>query len=596
MSFFFKSLSLYFFLTFICASLNAQQVNLNNLFLSENIRFNQLGFYPNAQKIAVITSDSVSKFAIVTVKENRIVFTGILKASTNVALNGKKTLIANFSEFKMPGDYIIYIQNMGYSYQFSIKNDVFAGLAKGSIKAFYYQRASIALPQKYAGQWPRNAGHPDNEVLIHPSAATKEKPFGTIISAPRGWYDAGDYNKYIVNSGITTATLLSLYEDFPSYVKNINLNIPESSNKIPDELDEILWNIRWMLCMQDQEDGGVYNKLTNAFFDGMVMPEITKLPRYVVQKGTSATLDFAAVTAQASRIFKNYDKQLPGLSDSCLNAANKAWEWALKNPNMAYDQNLMNNNYEPKITTGGYGDRNFTDEFIWAAIELYITTKNEKYYNAVNILPDEQMPLPSWNNVRLLGYYSLLRNEVSLKNNQKNDTQTIKSRLLKMANDFIEGSSSTAYQTVMGKTDRDFGWGSNANAANQGIALIQAYQITKDKKYLDHALSNLDYLLGRNATGFSYITGFGSKTPMFPHHRPSAADRVKEPVPGFLVGGPNPGKQDGVVLPSTVADEAYTDSMNSYAANEIAINWNAPLAYLVNAIQALQYESDYSKN
>ncbi|TCC91784.1 cellulase [Pedobacter frigiditerrae] len=596
MSFFFKSFLLSSFLIFVNITLNAQQVNLNNLFLSENIRFNQLGFYPNAQKIAVVSADSLTKFEIITAKENKIVFSGNLQPSTNVALNGKKTLIANFSDFTKPGDYIIYIPDMGYSYQFSIKNDVFADLAKGTVKAFYYQRASMALPEKYAGPWFRNAGHPDNKVLIHPSAATEKKPTGTIISAPRGWYDAGDYNKYIVNSGITTGTLLSLYEDFPSYVKKINLNIPESSNKVPDELDEILWNVRWMLCMQDQDDGGVYNKLTNAFFDGMVMPEITKLPRYVVQKGTSATLDFAAVTAQASRIFRKYETQLPGLSDSCLNAAKKAWDWAIKNPSMSYDQNSMNNKYEPKITTGGYGDRNFTDEFIWAAIELYLTTQNEKYYTAVNILPDERMPLPSWNNVRLLGYYSLLRNEAALKNNQKTDAEIIKKRLLKMANDFIEGASSTAYQTVMGKTNRDFGWGSNANAANQGIVLIQAYQITKDKKYLDHALSNLDYLLGRNATGFSYVTGFGSKTPMFPHHRPSAADRIKEPVPGFLVGGPNPGKQDGVALPSMVADEAYTDSMNSYAANEIAINWNAPLVYLVNAIQALQYECGYSKN
>jgi endoglucanase len=120
------------------------------------------------------------------------------------------------------------------------------------------------------------------------------------------------------------------------------------------------------------------------------------------------------------------------------------------------------------------------------------------------------------------------------------------------------------------------------------MALIQAYKLSGDKKYLKYALTNLDYLLGRNGTGYSYVTGYGSKTPMHPHHRPSVADGVVDPVPGLLVGGPNAGMQDHVKVPSTVPDEAYIDNDQAYAVNEIAINWNAPFAYLSNAIEALQ--------
>ena len=125
-------------------------------------------------------------------------------------------------------------------------------------------------------------------------------------------------------------------------------------------------------------------------------------------------------------------------------------------------------------------------------------------------------------------------------------------------------------------------------AANQGMALIVAYKISGDKKYLRYALANLDYLLGRNGTGYSYLTGYGSKTPMHPHHRPSIADGIVEPIPGLLVGGPNPGMQDYVLVPSIIPDEAYIDDDRAYAVNEIAINWNAPFAYLVNGIEALQ--------
>ena len=127
-----------------------------------------------------------------------------------------------------------------------------------------------------------------------------------------------------------------------------------------------------------------------------------------------------------------------------------------------------------------------------------------------------------------------------------------------------------------------------AIAANQGIALIQAYQLSGDRKYLHAALGNLDYIMGRNATGYSFLTGFGHKTPMRPHHRLSIADGVEEPVPGLLSGGPNPGQQDKCkTYTSNFADESFTDDDCSYASNEIAINWNAPMVYLATAVEAL---------
>jgi len=559
--------------------------------LSESIRLNQLGFYPDAPKIAIITSSDVSTYSLLTSDGKQTVLSGFkLKESDYPALNGNKTYIADFSFFKNKGDFVLYVDGLGHSYPFSIKDSVNNNLAKATIKAFYYQRASTALPEEFAGKWHRSAGHPDDQVLIHPSAATASRPAGTIINASRGWYDAGDYNKYIVNSGITTATLLSTYEDFPAYVKGLDLSIPESRNQVPDLLDEILWNIRWMLTMQDPEDGGVYHKLTNASFDGMVMPEVTKDPRYAVQKGTAATLDFAAVLAQASRIFKEYENELPGLADSCYKASLAAWNWAQKNPNVIYNQDEMNTKFEPKVTTGAYGDRNFTDEFIWAASELSVTSKDGQYIKSLNLLPDNSMPLPTWSNVRLLGYYTLAKNEKLLDSIAPEYFTGLKSRIINAAVSYIADVDKSAYKTVMGKSARDFNWGSNSNAANQGIALVQAYNLTGDKEFLKYALSNLDYLLGRNATGYSFVTGYGSKTPMFPHHRPSVADGIVDPVPGLLIGGPNPGKQDGVALPSSVPSEAYVDASESYATNEIAINWNAPMVYLSVAMEALQDE------
>jgi len=554
-----------------------------------NIRLNQVGFYPDASKIAIILTGKGDVFYIQTLNK-KTVFTGTLKKSLKPAFNGNNTSIANFTAFHKSGKYMIYIPGAGYSYPFEIKGSVHQQVADASIKAYYFIRASIPLEEKYAGKWHRAEGHPDTSVLIHPSAATDKRSAGTVISSPRGWYDAGDYNKYIVNSGISTSTLLSLYEDFPDYMKTVKLNIPESGNNIPDVLNEVLWNLRWMLTMQDPNDGGVYHKLTNAAFDKFEMPDKATAPRYVVQKGTAATLDFAAVMAQASRIFRKFQKELPGLADSCLNQANKAWEWAAKNPDVIYNQDEMNKKFSPPITTGAYGDRNFSDEFIWAASELYVTTNHVQYLKAVNLTPDNNMPLPAWGQVRLLGYYTLIKNNNLPGENVPKELPELKKRLLAFADGLVNGTDSTAYQTVMDKSTHNFGWGSNSVAANEGVALIQAYKLTHDSKYLNYALSNLDYILGRNGTGYSYVTGYGSKTPMHPHHRPSASDGVIDPVPGLLVGGPNPGMQDKIKVPSIVPDEAYIDDDHAYAVNEIAINWNAPFAYLVNAIEALQYK------
>lgn len=571
---------------------------------SEAIRLNQLGFYPNAPKVAVLVegtgADPTGSFQVTTPDGKKVLFTGTLSQPRHNAISGKTTRLADFSGFTQTGTFVVNIPDVGRSYPFLIGKAVHHDLAAGSLKGFYFQRTAVDLPAKYAGQWARPAGHSDTHVLIHPSAASATRPAGTTISSPLGWYDAGDYNKYIVNSGITMGTLLSLYEDFPDFSRTLKADIPESGNRLPDLLDESLWNLRWMLTMQDPADGGVYHKLTNARFDGMVMPDKATKERYVVQKSVTAALDFAAVMAQASRVFQPFNRELPGLADSCKTAAVRAWQWAKQNPNALYDQDAMNRQFDPDVSTGTYGDRDASDEWIWAAAELYLTTKDDTYYKAVNLFPDNKTPLPSWAQVRTMAYYSLARFANELTPTGKSSLPTVKQHVISQADSLLNGVGQQAFATVMGKSPRDFIWGSSAVAANQGIALIQAYRLTNDRRYLNAALSNLDYVLGRNAVGYSFVTGFGSKTPMHPHHRPSIADGIDAPVPGLLSGGTNANaaRQDKCAgYTTTVADEVFLDADCSYASNEIAINWNAPLVYLAGALEALQgqFERNLSK-
>ncbi len=560
------------------------------------IQVNQVGFYPNAPKVAVVTVEATSPdFFVIGWQSKDTVLRGKLSEKIQSANSSIITRIADFSSLKKTGTYQVAIPGSHSSYPFVIKEKVLAEVAIAVLKSYYFQRVSMPLDEEYAGKWKRPAGQPDTAVIIHPSAVSEKRPAGTVISTPGGWYDAGDYNKYIVNSGITMATMFAAYEDYEVYYRQLKTGIPGSNNRLPDILDELLVNLRWMLTMQDPADGGVYNKCTNASFDGMVMPGVTTAPRYLVQKGTAATLDFAAVTAQAARIFSQFKSQLPGFSDSCLQAATSAWRWAEANPAMQYDQQAINKKYQPQISTGGYGDRNYDDEFFLASCELFVTTKDTRYLSLLKQQLNRPIRIPSWNQVALPGLYTLLR----LKPNMDAETSAllkdVQKRLLAFADTLANGVNGNAFRTVMGRLSSDFNWGSNSNAANQGVLLINAFLLSNNKKYMDAALSNIDYILGRNATGYCFVTGTGTRSPMNPHHRPSVSDSITEPVPGFVVGGPNPGQQDKCTYAFKEPETSYTDVACSYASNEIAINWNAPLVYLLNAFEALQSKVGYSK-
>ena len=556
--------------------------------LTEAIRVNQIGFYPDGPKIAIVAGGGRSAFSIMTADMGRTVFTGTLGTPSVWPYSEETVQAADFSAVTTPGEYVLVVPGLGKSYPFAIARNVHDGVTKGVIKGYYFQRATTPLPERYAGKWSRPAGHMQDvdAATIHASAATAARPEGTLISSPWGWYDAGDYGQYIVNSGISTYEVLALYEHFPRYASGLNTDIPESGNDLPDVLDEALWNIRWMLTMQDPAEGGVYHKLTTANFSGFIMPHEDTATRYVVQKSVTATLDFAAVMAQSSRIFRAFPQQLPGFADSCRTAALNAWDWALANPDSLYIQSRLNQQFTPRINTGEYGDRSARDEFVWAAAELYVTTGDARFIRQVEDFAEFQPNVPSWGSVGTLGLITLAHYRESV--GDAVDMAAISAKLITLADALMASYNSSAYKIVMGVNARDFVWGSNAVAANQGVILITAYNLTGDRKYLNAALSNLDYLLGRNATSYSFVTGFGDKPPMHIHHRPSEADGVVDPVPGLLSGGPNPSQQDNAEgYPSKLPALSFTDVTASYASNEICINWNAPMVYLTGAIEAI---------
>jgi len=330
---------------------------------SSSIRLNQVGYYPNSIKEFCVADQQATTFRIQNEK-GKTQFRGDLENEGTWDASGEVILVGDFSEFHAPGTYTIVVEPGLVSYPFEIAPAVFTPALNASIKSFYYQRASMGIEEQFGGIYKRAGGHPDDECSYHPSTGIESGK----RNSPGGWYDAGDYGKYVGNASITAGQMMNLLEIYPDAVKDAQLNIPESGNGISDLLDEIRYELNWVETMQDT-DGGVFHKLTAKNFGPFIMPDEYDLERFIIGKGTISSLNFAAVMAQASRLYKDVD---PDWANKALTAAEKAWDWASENNNIPYRN-------PEDVSTGEYGDNEISDDFYWAAAELYIATGKDSY-------------------------------------------------------------------------------------------------------------------------------------------------------------------------------------------------------------------------
>ena len=526
---------------------------------------NQIGYRPgDFKELALVDANGNVDFVN---SAGQVVLSVTPKAASFWDASGQNVQLVDFSKLSEADKYSIKVNGNVLRSDLVVKSQTYEEIVKASVKWFYYQRASMALEEQYAGKWARAAGHTNPTAELHNSTGAS----GTINSS-KGWYDAGDYGRYIVNSGITTYTLLSLYEHFPNYFKTLKWNIP-AEGSLPDLLAEIKYNLDWMLTMQ-ASDGGVYHKLTSLGFPGDVMPAQDNSKLYVIGKSSAGTFDFAAIMAMASRIYKPFDASF---ATKCLDAAKKAFAWGQQHPNQNYLANPSD------VSTGAYEDKDASDEKVLAGTELFITTGDASYKQS-----GTTEYISYWGGVLGLATYEKATHQTQF----GGDANEAKQKILGTADNFVNRAEK-GFGVVMAKDD--FVWGSNSTAANQGVWLLHAYYLTGEQKYYKTAVKALDYLLGKNPLDMSFVTGYGTKSPKMPHHRPSTSDNIEEPIPGMLVGGPQPGGEDvGSAAEWKCADyrtgqaaTAYTDQRCSYATNEVAINWNAPLAYLAGALEAI---------
>lgn len=517
------------------------------------LRWNHVGYALAGPKRFVAANVAEKEFTLLDAS-GKEVFRGPLGPQVLWEASGEKAGIGDFSAWKTPGTYTLAVGTLR-SRPFAIAANPFSTLLPAAVKAFYFQRASTELSAKHAGAFARPRAHTDTGLGL--VEAGREGRW----SATGGWYDAGDYGKYVVNAAYAVGVLLQSYQMQPKLFTDAT-NIPESDNSRPDLLDEIVWEMDWMSRMQDA-DGGVFFKIASQSWDGMVAPRHANGSRFVIGKSTTSSLGFAACAAQTSRLLKPFDKKLAALY---LERAEKAYAFARKNPALR----------EPKNTggSGAYEDSDPSDEFLWAATELWLATDKPEYRaqasKSFDTIP--AMVAPSWQRVQNLAIYSLALTA-------QKDSLGIRSRKR------IDSIAGVIRRQIAEHPYRapatGFMWGSNDPVLARAVplALAKRFDPASDASGL---VDILDYVLGRNATGLSFVTGTGEGSARDPHSRLMVSDKVDEPMPGFVVGGPNWGREDskakvawGVEYPYKVPARAYQDVHESYASNEIAINWNA---------------------
>lgn len=530
---------------------------------AKKVKVNQIGYRPEDVKKVVTASADDERFKVINVDTGEAVFVGEYEKPYLDISMGQQVRIGDFSEVKTSGRYKILSSPSGESYEFRIGDGLYDDIYRDAVLMLYRQRCGTELDKGIAGGFAHEVCH-SGSALIYGSAEKSEK------DVSGGWHDAGDYGRYVVTGAKTIQDLFLAYEDYGADFDDIG--IPESGNDVPDLLDEARYELEWLLKMQNEENGGVYHKVTCLNFPGTVMPEEETEQLYLAPVSYAATADFAAVMAKASTLYEKYDAEFAA---SCLEASKSAYDYAktIYKGNEGYVNPL-------EVVTGEYADKKLKDERLWAAAELYLATKEKKYLTVVKKMLESDFSLGlGWAAIGSYALYDLAKAD-GIDDGIKNTAADL---LSKEADELVEFCKESAFGIDQGPS---FVWGSNMRVANTGMTLLMANRVSPNEEYVNFATRQRDYIFGVNGPSYCFVTGYGAKSPENPHHRPSQSKG--RAMKGMLVGGADSALEDPYamsVLSGVAPAYAYVDNDQSYSCNEVTIYWNSPLIYLMTGLK-----------
>jgi len=551
------------------ATINFQYDSIgSNKSIAGSVKANQVGYLPVSTKIGYagnylgdlneldispttceVRRSSDNSLALSVAMSRR----GGIDLAKEFHMFGEKVYACDFSELTTSGTYFLYVPGVGRSYNFRIADDVYNDVALKVSRSLYYRRDGIELTSQYAGAWARPAGHLNLQAVIHQSQASSSLYGGEVInstvSMPHGWYDAGDYGKYVVPAAPVINEILNAFELFPNKFSDNSLNIPESGNGVPDILDEVKWELDWLKEMQ-APDGGVYHKMVTLNY-ATTMPADDTYPVYLSEKTTHATAMYVAILAQAYRVLHPYFPEVGGYADNLLARAKKSWEFLRVHPETISFSSAGCNKNPSGIGGGTYAIcRSDSEERAWAAAELFKTTGEKTYEDEfltwwkVRNQPIGVSSEPALQSQTRASYAYVttpMATDTAL-------VAVIKNEFIRQADILVKRVGELAYDNNLYracswlKNEGAIDWGKFAYGSLYSWDLIKAYFLTgsSNASYLNTAKICFDSQLGSNPHYKSYITGVGWDDPQKPFDTISLSDGKVEPTPGLEVMGPVP--------------------------------------------------------
>ncbi len=544
------------------------------------ILVDQFGYRPQDPKVAVVTGhpDGAQPYELRDTETGQVIDIITPAKWGNGAIHsqsGERAWWVNFSNIDKPGKYVLVREDgETRSAEFDIRADVYRDVLIAATRMFFYQRSGVAKEEPFADtRWT------DDSAYVGPGQDTEARFVHDKLNPDLerdmhgGWFDAGDTNKYATYALQPVHQLLSAYRQNPK-IWTDDFNIPESGNGIPDLLDEIKFELDWLMRMQD-DDGGAFIKLGNlGYTPTNSIPSKDTQPRFYGPKCSSSTIAISSMFAHASWEMQS----IPQLKDYAAELESRAllaWNW------------FQNNPLETDCDTGeikaGDADMKTDDQLgtaVSAAVYLFAVTGDEQYsdYVSQNLSVSRPYQDGPWSR------YAPYQGDALIAYTQLSDAnRALKEQILTSIEQKLDIYRSEAY----GNDDdldpfraympnEQYSWGSNMTKANYGNMNYDPIMLGINKAewfdYTDRALGTLNYFHGVNPFGIVYLTNMyeygaeNSANEMY--HQWFSQGEYKNaltsktgPAPGYLIGGPNGYYSGDESLASGPPMKAYIDTV-----------------------------------
>ncbi len=536
--------------------------------IDNHIKIDQFGYRTTDKKIAVISNPITgynnsnpftpgNNYQVRRWSDDGIVFSGTItqwNSGATQSQSGDKAWWFDFSSFTTPGSYYVFdVTNNVGSYKFEINDLIYSNILKQAMRVFFYQRCGMPKAAPYAQTgWTDSSCHVYTMQDLDCRLYNNTNP-STSKNLSGGWHDAGDYNKYVNFAFEPVIDLLLAYKENHS-AWNGNFNIPESGDGIPDILNEVKYELDWLLKMQNT-DGSVLSIVGVTNFAEASPPSADISPRRYGPASTSASLSASAMFALGAVVFNSIGQT--AYATVLQTASVNAWNWAAANPNVTFYNSGSIGAGEQEVDDYGRFIRKMA-----SAAFLYSLTGNSSYktYFENNYT---QMHLIQWTFV--YPFENTAQNSMLYFAFLSGTTPSVATAIKNAYRTSMNSNTFDNLPAYLAKTDayrshlpnQNFTWGSNTTKGRAGIMftnmLVYNLDTTNNTNYRDAALGYLNYFHGVNPIAFTYLTnmssyGAGNSVNEIYHawFKDGSVlwDRVGTstygPPPGFVPGGPNP--------------------------------------------------------